>query len=368
MSVPVARRQLLAEPVRLAATVLAVATATALVLLLGGLRRGIVEQATKYLDQQPEVLVHQKGVDNFLGADSALPESLAARVAGVPGVREVSPLSTVMTLIELHDRQVSLFFAGFDPGGSGGPWRLESGRAPRADGEVVIDAVVANEHRVAIGDRVDVRGAPLRVVGLSAGTAGWLSATAFTTRRTLNANLRRADTATFFLVEPEAGASPEQVVRAVEERVPGVEASTRAELAAGDRRLYTSAFESPLLAMVAIAAFVGAIVVALTIYTAAIDRRREFATLKAIGLGRRRLRELVAAQALSVAAAGSAVGVGLAFAAARAVEQAAPKYAFAISPALVLAATAGALVLAALASWPPARFLVRLDPAEALRR
>jgi len=368
MSVPVARRQLLSEPARLAATILAVAAATALVLLLSGLRRGIVEQATAYLDHQPAVLVHQRGVDNFLGADSALPESVGVGLAAVPGVKNVSPITTVETIIELHEQQVSLLFVGFDPGADGGPWRVVEGRAPRGDGELVLDAVVAREHRVKVGDRVDVRGTPVRVVGLSSGTSGWLSATAFLSRRTLNANLRRAATATFFLVEPQAGVVPAELVSRINERVRSVAASTRDELAAGDRRLYMSAFASPLLAMVAIAALVGAIVVALTIYTAVIDRRREFATLKVIGLGRRGLVELVAAQALAVGVLGTALGVVGAFVSARLVEQAAPKYAFAISPTLVLFTVAGALVLALIGSLPPARFLNRLDPAEALRR
>jgi hypothetical protein len=48
-SVPVARRQLLAEPAKLIVAVLAVAAAVALVLLLSGLRRGPGKQATIYL-------------------------------------------------------------------------------------------------------------------------------------------------------------------------------------------------------------------------------------------------------------------------------------------------------------------------------
>ena len=54
-SVPVAWRQLLAEPAKL---VVAVAAAVARVLLLSGLRRGIGQQVT-YLGRQPPVLVGQ---------------------------------------------------------------------------------------------------------------------------------------------------------------------------------------------------------------------------------------------------------------------------------------------------------------------
>lgn len=52
-AVPVARRQLLADPAKLIVALVAVAAAVALVLLLSGLRRGMGEQATIYLDHQP---------------------------------------------------------------------------------------------------------------------------------------------------------------------------------------------------------------------------------------------------------------------------------------------------------------------------
>lgn len=47
--VPVARRQLAAEPAKLAVSVLAIAAAVAVVLLLTGLRRGMGEQVTLYI-------------------------------------------------------------------------------------------------------------------------------------------------------------------------------------------------------------------------------------------------------------------------------------------------------------------------------
>lgn len=55
-SVPVAWRQLRAEPAKLVVALVAVAAAVSLVLLLSGLRRGMGEQVTTYLDHQPAVV------------------------------------------------------------------------------------------------------------------------------------------------------------------------------------------------------------------------------------------------------------------------------------------------------------------------
>jgi hypothetical protein len=74
--VPVGWRQLTAEPAKLGVSLLAVAAAVALVLLLSGLRRGMSEQVTLYVDRQAPVLVGQEGSRNFLSQVSVLPEAL----------------------------------------------------------------------------------------------------------------------------------------------------------------------------------------------------------------------------------------------------------------------------------------------------
>jgi hypothetical protein len=96
--VPVARRQLLAEPAKLIVALAAVAAAVALVLLLSGLRRGIGEQVTTYLDRQPRVLVGQAGARDFLSQTSVLPPDTISRIARVtrcrsPGSRLEAHLS-----------------------------------------------------------------------------------------------------------------------------------------------------------------------------------------------------------------------------------------------------------------------------------
>ena len=69
--VPVAWRQLSSERAKLAITLAAVAAAVALVLLLSGLRRGIAEQVTLYVDHQAPVLVALAGA-KLHGADLGL--------------------------------------------------------------------------------------------------------------------------------------------------------------------------------------------------------------------------------------------------------------------------------------------------------
>jgi putative ABC transport system permease protein len=367
-SVPVAWRQLRAEPAKLLVAMVAVAAAVALVLLLSGLRRGMGEQVTLYVDHQPPVLVGQAGARNFIGQTSVLPDTLGTRLEGVPGVAVATPISNQFAMLTLHGHRALLLLVGSDPGEAGGPWSLAAGRAPRARGELMLDRVLAEEHGLEVGSTVEHRGTPLRIVGLSRGTTAWMTPLAFATRATLNALRRQPGTASFFLVRPEEGVSPDTLAERIERTVSGVSAFTREEAAANDRRLFTGAFTGVLLAMVTIAFAVAIMVIGLTVYSSTSERGREYATLKAIGLRRGPLLRLAGAQAGALALAGTALGTGLAFAGVWAAAALAPKYLIVVTAESVAVMGFAALAIAVAAALLPARYLARLDPATAFRR
>ena len=73
-TVPVARRNTLADPRRLAASAVAVGLAISLILLLDGLWTGITRGVTAYEDNVgADLYVAQPGTHNFFGAVSQIP-------------------------------------------------------------------------------------------------------------------------------------------------------------------------------------------------------------------------------------------------------------------------------------------------------
>jgi putative ABC transport system permease protein len=365
--VPVAARQLLAHPLRIAVSAAAVAAAIALVLLLTGLRRGMGDQVTTYLRHQPPVLVGQAGTRDFLSQTSVVAEGTVAGVAAVPGVADASPISAGYAMLSLHRKHVLTVLIGFDPGRRGGPWRVASGRSPRADGELALDRVLAREHGLRVGTTLRFGGRPLRIVGLTRGTSGFMTPLAFTTRATANALNEQPETATFVLVTPARGVSAAAVTRRIGSTTPGVAAVLSSAVAANDRALFVGAFSGPLTAMIVIAAAAAVLLIAMSVYSDTRDRSRDYATLKAIGLSRRGLLRIVAAEAGAVAMVGIVSGTFLAFGAARAIAVVAPKYLISLSARDVLVAGAAGLLFALLAGLVPARYVARLDPSTALR-
>ena len=366
--VPIGRRQLTAEPAKLIVALAAVAAAVALVLLLTGLRRGIGEQVTIYLDRQPPVLVGQAGTRDFLSQSSVLLPETISRVERVAGVADAAPITEGYAMLALHDKRILTVLVGYDPGRRGGPWKLAAGRAPRALDEVVFDRLLADEHGLAVGSTLHFRGSELRIVGLSSGTSGFMTPLLFSSRETANALNELPGTATFLLVTPKPGFAPVALARRVETEVPGVSANLREALAANDRDLFVSAFAGPLRAMVLIAAAVAVLVIALTVYSSTRDRGKEYATLKTLGLRHWALMRLAAGQAGAIAVSGSALGVLLAAAAARAVAELAPRYLIVVTGSDIARITVASLVFAIVAALVPARYLARLDPATAFRR
>lgn len=364
--VMLARRNLLADRLRFVLSVLGVAVSTALILLLAGYRAGVYAQASAYLDNTPgSVVVAEHGIRDFLGASSVLPAGAADAARRTPGVERVVSVVSEFVIFERHGRKDGFFLIGYDPAAGGGPWKLAAGREPTSDDELVVDRTMSQQHDIGIGDRIALLDREATVVGLSDGTTFWAGSIAFARISTLQLMLRAPALESFLLVDPVAGTSANTLVDRLAIR--GTEALLKADVIANDRRLMARVYDAPIGLMVAVAFIVGVLVVGLVIYTATIERRREYGVLKAIGARNGILYQVVVIQAGLAAVVGSAIGIGLALGAAAALMVWRPQFRVDIEPAVVLVVLASSLLMAGLAALVPARAVANLEPAEAFR-
>ena len=367
--VPLARRQLLHEPLKLALALAGVTLAVALVGLLFGLREGIRQQVTTFVDNAgAEVYVAPRDSRSFVtGGPPALPVSLAAELERQPGVEQADPIVSSEAILRLHHQRVATQLVGFEPGRLGRPWKLADGRAPDRPGEIAVDRVMADSHGLDPGDMLMLRGRRLRVVGLTDKTASWMTPLVFVTRREA-ATMQGAPEAASFVLARGDGRRSDRLAALLQQRLPRRNVMTGAELAANDRALMSRSFNAPLLVMVLIALAIGALVIAITTYGFVAERRREFGSLKAIGARNGRLYRVVSAQALAIAVLALAAGVALGQGAAALIEALWPKFLFVSLPSHYLLVVAAALVMGLVGALVPARVLARLDPAEVFRR
>ena len=361
-----ARRNLFRDRTRFLLSVLGVAVSVGLILLLAGYRSGVYRQASAYLDNTPgTVVVAERGIRDFLGTSSVLPPAAADAVRSTAGVDRVIPVVSQFVIFERHERKDGFFLIGYDPTVGGGPWKLVEGREPTADNELVVDRTTARRHDMAIGDQVRLLDRDATIVGLSDETTFWAGSVAFARLTTLESLLRAPGVRSFLLVTPEAGISPETLRDRL--AIPGAEVLLKSDVVANDAKLMARVYDAPIGLMVAIAFVVGVLVVGLVIYTATIERRREYGAIKAIGARNRTLYRVVTIQAVIAAAVGALVGIGLAYAAGAALMTWRPQFLVDIEPAAIGVVLASSLLMALLAALIPARSVARLEPAEVFR-
>src|SRR3990170_4189708 len=309
-----ARRNLLRDRTRFLLSVLGVAVATVLILLLAGYRSGVYRQATAYLENTPgDVVVAERGIRDFLGTSSVLPPGVEDAVGSTPGVDRVIPVVSQFVVVERHGRKDGFFLIGYDRVVGGGPWRLADGREPSADAELVIDRTAAQQHGITMGDHVGLLDQEATVVGLSDETTFWAGSIAFAPIATLESLLRTPGLRSFLLVTPAAGTTAAELRDRIASDLPGTEVLLKRDIVANDRRLLARVYDAPIGIMVAIAFVVGVLVVGLVIYIATVERRREYGALKAVGARNRTLYRVVTVQALIAAVAGGSLGGAPAF-------------------------------------------------------
>ena len=359
--VPLARRNLLSEPRRLVAAAGGVGMALMLILLLDGLWAGIQANITTYEDNVgADLYVAQPGARNFFGSVSFIPADTVEAVRADPDVDWAVPIRSFLSIVQLHDRKVPTNVVGFVPGERGGPWEFGRGRAPSADDEVAVGSVIARQHGLSVGDDIEIMGRRFRIVGTT--SDAFMLSFVFMTHAATDDLLRSRDTTSFVLV----GTDDPDAVRA--RLLPtGLSILDRDTLARNDLSLMARAYEVPLTVMRVVAFVIGSLVIALTAYSAIVERRREYGIVKAIGARGHHLVRIAVEQTLIVSAVGLVAGAGLFFAARSLITSVRPQFVILATTGNVARAVAVAVVMALIAAVLPARRLATLEPASAYR-
>ena len=363
-----ARRNLFQDKTRLALSIGGVALAVALILILKGFLAGMNRQITSYLDRSPgSIVVAEEDVVNLLGATSLLPEGIDQRAENIRDVEEVIPILSQFVILDLHGKKQPAYMVGYDPEQGGGPWELDSGRDPRAKREIVFDRVLAERHDLKLGDQVEVMGQDFTIVGMSSGTTSWMTSYFFVRKGDAENLLLAPGATSFLLLRTSEGADLDKILGRLND-FSGVNALTKRDMAANDLKLFAKVFSAPLKLMVGIAFLVGTMIVGLIIYTATVERQREYGVIKAIGAKNRFLYQVVLTQGLFASIAGSALGILLANGAAQWIMSARPQFLIVFDPVDSGQALLAGLGMALIASIFPTRVVARLAPAEVFRK
>lgn len=362
-------RNLFQQKFRLALSIGGVALAMMLIVFLNGFQSGLFRQVTAYLDHTPaDVVVAQEDVTNMLGATSSLPASTADLARGVPGIKQVIPIVSRFIILDIHDKKVVAYLVGYEPKVGGGPWALKAGRTPKNDREVVLDWVMAEIHGLNLGDTIEILDEDFTLVGLSEGTNSWMASFLFVEKRAAERLLLTPEATSFLFLTFEPGADAVTVEARLRRRLREAEILPIAVFKQNDIALLVKVFATPLRLMVVIAFAVGTAILGMIIYTATMERMREYGVLKAVGAKNRHLYWLVTQQGLVTALLGVVLGISLAWLAGQGVMRALPRFLVILEPGSMLTAAGTGLLMGLLAALLPARYVSGLDPARVFRK
>lgn len=365
--VPVARRNLLAEKGRLAISVAGVAFAVLLISIVLALYRGWSRSGATIEALPGDLWVVQEGMVDPFHSQSLIEVARVESLRGIEGVAAVTPVLARQTAFDAGGTEGRGFLMALgvpDPGLA--PPDLRERFLPSA-GQISIDGRLSQKTGLGRGDRVRIGDQELTVGTVTPRGSEALSSFVFLNFEDARRIFGVPGMVNYAILTLAPGADPEAVAARARATGPRLDTFTRAGFAAAIRAEIDESF-IPVIALLTVIGFVvGAAVVGLTIYTATIERSREYGVMKAVGASGGFLYRIVMSQSAMLTALGFVVGVLAAWGIARLASDAVPEFVTEFRWADILGVLLATALMSVIAAFVPVRRLNTIDPAEVFR-
>lgn len=238
----------------------------------------------------------------------------------IPGVQTVSPVVISAGGAKFEDGTTAgMTIIGSEaPTFIGGPWGANpvDPTLMLPEGAIVTEFFDAGTYgNLEIGEYFELNGRKVYNAAATRGVRGFGGAPyVFTTiERARALGNMPGNKASLFLVKWADGVDKGAVIAAINNRIPNVRAWDADLLAQSTVRevLSSSGIALSVGSLIFFAVISGFVIIGLTLYSAAIDRIRDYGTLKAIGASNAYIRRLILTQAALIAAIGYLIGRGL---------------------------------------------------------
>jgi len=381
-------------------TIAGIAIGVAGIVTLGAMAERIVrfiEGGDRFVLGQISVAGRGMGMGAGFTAGGLLPAESLRAIAGVPGVSGVQaqvmlPLnpSTSQFMTLTQELVLGMDLAVPTPNKYFPELPVREGRNLRAGDQrvVVVGASFAVSHGLHVGDTLPLEGEPFQVVGILQRTLTapdrfvimsiedarrqWIAKDRMlrTVMATGVGTFNAWDLNTGAAVGWREGEDPDAVARRIAAQVSGVNVQLPSELS-GLLRSSTAFFSALLVGLGALAFVIGGLSLANTVAAAVFERIRDFGVKRALGASDVQLGGEVLGEALVVTLSGGALGVALAIGIGTGVDgwvARTGQQLFLFSPRLLVGALLFSVLLGAAAAAYATVRVVRLSPAEAIRR
>lgn len=239
------------------------------------------------------------------------------QVESIPGVKKAYPMIVAGGTAKFSGgKSAAVTIIGAQPPYfKGGPFRIATGNLTDLlqEGGVSTDQFDGkNLNNPTIGTSFEINGKRVQVALQTRGARGFGATYMFTTvsRARALGNIPNSKVSAY-LVDLEEGADPKTVVNQINQAMAGIRAWTKNDFsrATVSTILGTSGIAFSVGTLIIFAAISGMVIIGLTMFSAAVDRLRDYGTLKAIGANNSYIRNLILIQALFFAFIGYGIGI-----------------------------------------------------------
>ncbi len=350
------------RPTRTIISIFAVAIGVVLMLIIGGITSGTLDD---YLDRTMHVgadfILQPSGSSVLYAFSSAtLRVELADKLLEIPGVGAVAPV-----LSKFSSSDFGLVFGIDLESYNRLPGRLQviAGRASLEGNEVIVDELYAKSRQIGPGATITILNNPFVVSGVCRSGA---VVRVFVPLKTLQELNGTPDKATIMFIKAAPGKSPEEVFAALKQAYPqlAIVRTSDPSLLLADTRMpglkefrFTIVFVSMLLSF---------IVILLAMYTTIFERTREIGILKSLGASKGFIIVMILKESVMICSLGVLFGVGISYLLRTTITTAFPTLQVAMSAQDLLKSAILGLVGGTLGALYPAYKASKMDPVRAL--
>lgn len=351
------------RPARTFISVLAVAIGVILMLIIGGIVSGTLnDYLGRIIGVGADFMIQQSNASVFFAlSPAALPQKLDQKILEVPGIYAVAPI-----LSNFSSANFNLVF-GIDLASYNQfPGRLQviAGRDSLTGDEVIIDEIYARDHpELKPGAKLSLLNHTFTISGICRQNS---VVRVFVSLKTLQQLNEAEGKVTLMFIKAAPGTELKKLGEALRAAFPGYQFRDAKDinlLLAGTKMPGMREFQ---VTVVIVSMLLSFMVILVAMYTTIFERTREIGILKSLGASRRFIVGMILKETVIISGLGVLFGIGISELAREAITRAFPTLRVSMTFMEVLTACALGLLGGALGALYPAYKAARMDPVRAL--